>query len=66
MNQLERAGVFEDGGQKPDPLYTRKTTVDVAKGASAKSHNVPPQADSEVKITSDGNVDCQMSACDVC
>ena len=65
-NQLVRACVFEGDGKRPEPLWTRKNTVDVAKGDTAMSHHVPPQAASEVKIKSDGEVDCQMSTADVC
>ena len=63
---LTQAGVSFQGGGMPAPLHVRKATVDVATGASAMSHAVSPQADSVVKITSDGDVDCQMSAGDVC
>ena len=62
---LTQAGVSFQGGGMPAPLHARKATVDVATGASAMSHDVSPQSDSVVRITSDGNVDCQ-SAAGVC
>ena len=65
-NHLVQAGVFAFGHARPHPLWEVEEKVDVANGDKAISHNVPPQAPSEVTIKSDGSVDCQLSTTDVC
>ena len=53
---LTQAGVsFQGGGMPAKYLRARKPSVDVATVASDMSHAVSSQADSVVKITSDGD-----------
>ena len=68
MNHLWRAGVFEGNRQKPEPLYPRQTPKDLttAERTLRPSYKDPPQAASQVKIKSNGDVDCQLTAAEVC